>query len=98
LSLAGRTLELVRKIHCQNRNVAFEEKHSAGQLIGVIHDSKLCVDPGLKNILDLINQQRIVGVHAKTGIPIPSLSQANVVCHAVLDVLKRVFGLPDESK
>jgi hypothetical protein len=98
LSLAGRTLELVLKIHCQNHNVAFDEKHSAGQLIGVIRDSKLYVDPGLKNILDLINQQRILGVHAKTGIPIPSRSQANMVCHALLDVLKRVFRLADEPK
>jgi hypothetical protein len=92
LALAGRVLELTLKIFCAKNQIEVEgQRIMVGQILGLIRASGIYVDPSTENIWNLINQQRIIGVHQKSSVPIPSASQANMVCYALLDTMRRVL-------
>ena len=91
LVISGRILELCLKLFCLTNNIDFSDKMMIGQLIGQINQSEYYLDPSIKNVWDIINQQRIIGVHVKAQAPIPSREQTFMVCFAVIDVLKRLL-------
>lgn len=91
LAISGRILELCLKLYCVNNGVEFSDNWMVGQLIDKIGQSGKYLDPSLKSIWQIINQQRIIGVHAKAQAPIPSREQAFMVSFAVIDTLKRLL-------
>jgi hypothetical protein len=87
--MAGRVLEAVLKIALQRAGRRVEKDWMVGKLLSEVEEAGLYVDPAAKNIWNLINLQRIVGVHAKELAPIPSREQAVMVVYAVIDTLSR---------
>ncbi|WP_200246728.1 hypothetical protein [Lamprobacter modestohalophilus] len=90
LAIAGRILELCLKMQLVIIGREVEKDWMVGKLLREIEDSDTYFDPAIKNMWNIINQQRIIGVHAKEQAPIPSKNQAYMVSFAVLDVLDRV--------
>jgi len=91
LAICGRLLELCLKLYCIQNSIEFSDKWMVGQLINAISRSEYYLDPSLKDVWQIINQQRIVGVHVKERAPIPSKEQAFMVSFAIIDVLKRLI-------
>lgn len=91
LAISGRILELCLKLYCVGNAIEFSDNWMVGQLIDKISQSGKYLDPSLKSIWQIINQQRIIGVHAKAQAPIPSREQALMVSFAVIDTLKRLL-------
>lgn len=91
LAISGRILELCLKQYCVQNSIEFSDNWMVGQLIDKIGQSGNYLDPSLKSVWQIINQQRIIGVHAKTQAPIPSREQAFMVSFAVIDTLKRLL-------
>lgn len=92
LALAGVSLERLLKEFLTRNQIQFEKDWMVGKLIGEIEKSGKYVDPSLKNIWNIINAQRIVGVHAKERTPIPSRDQAMMVVYAVKDTTNRMLN------
>lgn len=90
LALAGRILEACLKIMLERADRPVQKNWMVGKLLRELAETEEYFDPALKNTWNIINQQRIVGVHAKESVPIPSKHQAFMVSHAVLDVLNRI--------
>ncbi len=90
LTLMGRILEFQLKIFCQRNSIKLDEKSMIGQIIKSITDSGFYLDPSLVKIWEIINQQRIIGVHIKENAPIPSREQALMVGFAVIETIKRL--------
>jgi len=91
LALAGVTLERLLKEFLFRYKIPFEKDWMVGKLIGEVERSGQYVDPSLKNIWNIINAQRIIGVHAKERTPIPSKDQAMMVVFAVKDTTNRMI-------
>jgi len=91
LAIGGRLLEISLKLFCLANQIDFSDNWMVGQLIDKITQSEQYLDASLKSVWQIINQQRIVGVHAKSKAPIPSKEQAFMVSFAVIDTLKRVL-------
>lgn len=91
LAIGGRLLEISLKLLCIDNQIDFSDNWMVGQLIDKITQSGQYIDASLKSVWQIINQQRIVGVHAKSKAPIPSKEQAFMVSFAVVDTLKRVL-------
>lgn len=91
LAIGGRLLEISLKLICLNNQIAVSDKSMVGQLIDKITQSEQYLDASLKSVWQIINQQRIIGVHAKSKAPIPSKEQAFMVSFAVIDTLKKVL-------
>jgi len=89
LALAGRALESSLKAILHRAGRKCDSNWMVGKLLSEMEEAGIYVDPGMKNVWNLINQQRIVGVHAKEAAPIPSREQAIMVAYAVVDTLKR---------
>jgi hypothetical protein len=89
LALAGRVLENCLKAIMEQEGIEFEDQWMVGTLLSRMAKSDLYVDPGLTNVWNIINQQRVAGVHAKEAVPIPSREQAIMVAYAVIDMLQR---------
>lgn len=90
LSMAGRILETCLKVKLENMGRTVQKDWMVGKLLAEIESAGGYLDPALKNIWNIINQQRIVGVHARELVPIPSKNQACMVAYAVMDVLDRL--------
>lgn len=91
LAIGGRLLEISLKLYCLENQIDFSDSWMVGQLIDKITQSGQYLDASLKSVWQIINQQRIVGVHVKAKAPIPSKEQAFMVSFAVIDTLKRVL-------
>ncbi|NJL38427.1 MAG: hypothetical protein HC899_18065 [Leptolyngbyaceae cyanobacterium SM1_4_3] len=91
LAIGGRLLEISLKLFCLDNQIDFSDNWMVGQLIDKITQSGQYLDASLKSVWQIINQQRIVGVHAKSKAPIPSKEQAFMVSFAVIDTLKKVL-------
>jgi len=91
LVIGGRLLEISLKLFCLDNQIEFSDNWMVGQLIDKITQSGQYLDTSLKSVWQIINQQRIVGVHAKSKSPIPSKEQAFMVSFAVIDTLKKVL-------
>ena len=98
LALSGRLLELCLRLRLCDIGVAANPDWGVGKLLSEIesHDTEY-LDPSLKNIWNIVNQQRIIGVHAKERVPIPSRNQALMVVYAVMDVIDRTIALPSQA-
>jgi len=91
LAMAGVVLERTLRHKLDSMGIEIQNDWMVGRLLGEISDAGEYVDPSLKNIWNIINQQRIVGVHTKENIPIPSADQAAMVLYAVKDTITRVI-------
>ncbi|MEM0503072.1 MAG: hypothetical protein QXE07_06070 [Thermoplasmata archaeon] len=92
LALAGVSLERLLKEFLTKNQIHFEKDWMVGRLIAEIEKSGKYVDPSLKNIWNIINAQRIIGVHAKERTPIPSKDQAMMVVYAIKDTTNRMLN------
>lgn len=91
LAISGRLLELCLKLYCVRHKIDFSDKWMIGQLINKITQTGKYLDPSLTSVWQIINQQRIIGVHVKAKAPIPSREQAFMVSFAVIDTLKQLL-------
>ena len=91
LAVSGRILELCLKQYCVKYGIEFSDNWMVGQLIDKIGQSGQYLDPSLKSIWQIINQQRIIGVHAKAQAPIPNREQAFMISFAVINVIKQLL-------
>ena len=91
LALSGRILEYVLKKGLIQHNIEYDENWMIGRLLKLYEENELYLDPGLKNVMNIINHQRIVGVHVKEKVPIPSIEQTMAVIFALIDLINRSF-------
>jgi len=91
LAMAGIVLERILKHFLTTHSISFPPESMVGRLLGEIDKAGQYVDPTLKNIWNIINAQRIIGVHAKEAVPIPSRDQAIMVAFAVKDTVTRIL-------
>ena len=91
LAMAGIVLERILKHFLFRHSIPYSKDSMVGRLLGDIEKSGQYVDPTLKNIWNIINAQRIIGVHAKEAVPIPSRDQAIMVVFAVKDSVTRIL-------
>lgn len=96
MGLAGKLLEITIKHSMVARSIDFQEDWMLGTLLRKFEVDGGYLDPGLKNIANLINVHRISSVHAKQNVPPPSSDQALMVVRASLDVIKRLICEPAE--
>ena len=91
LAMAGVVLERLLKEFLSKRSISFQKDWMVGRLLGAVENSGQYVDPSLKNVWNLINAQRVIGVHAKERIPIPSRDQALMVIFAVKEAVNQML-------
>jgi len=91
LALAGVVLERTIKFILEENNIQYAQDWMVGKLLKQVYNNEVYVDPSLKNVCNIINTQRIIGVHAKEKVPIPSADQALMVIFAVKDTITRAF-------
>lgn len=91
MALAGKVLEICLKQLCDDLSIRFGDDWMLGTLLGKLDEAGPYLDPGLKNVANLIKLSRIPAVHAKSNIPIPSEDQAVMVVRATIDVIKRTL-------
>jgi hypothetical protein len=89
LAMAGRVLESCLKAVLRDLGKSVMDDWMVGKLLSEMEAAEIYVDPAMKNVWNIINKQRIVGVHAKEAAPIPSREQAIMVAYAVVDTIKR---------
>jgi len=65
LSMAGVVLERALRYKLSCMGVEVQRDWMVGRMLKAISDAGEYVDPSLKNVWNIINQQRIVGVHTK---------------------------------
>lgn len=92
LAMAGVVLERAIKQTLTTHEIPFAKDWMVGKLISSLSDAKVYIDPSLKNIWNIINAQRIIGVHATEATPIPSRDQALMVTFAIKDTVTRTFA------
>jgi len=90
--MAGVVLERVLKEFLARRHIDFGADWMVRRLMRAAQDSGQYLDPSLENVRSLINVQRIIGVHAKERVPMPSRDQAIMVVYAVKDSLSRLLS------
>jgi hypothetical protein len=90
MALSGKILEITIKHYFAMNSITFQNDLMLGPLLRKLAEQEVAyVDPGLKNVANIINLSRIPAVHAKKNAPIPSKEQASMVIFATLDVLNR---------
>lgn len=89
MALSGKILEIAVKHYFVVNSIAFQNDWMIGSLLRKLAEQGTYVDPGLKNVANIINLSRIPAVHSKENVPIPSKEQASMVVFATLDVLNR---------
>lgn len=94
IGLCGKILEACLKEMLIRNNVEFDEKSMIGSLIRKVKEFVPAeyVDPSLESVSNIINQSRIIAVHAKERIPIPSRDQTIMVIFAMRDVVRRYIS------
>ena len=91
LAMAGVVLERMLKEFLSKRGISFQKDWMVGRLLGAVENSGQYVDSSLKNVWNLINAQRVIGVHAKERVPIPSRDQALMVIFAVKEAVNQIL-------
>lgn len=89
LSMCGRLLEGALRLQLYARGIEPDENATVGSLIRRVRDEGMYVDPALTNVWNVVNQQRIRGVHAADKHPIPSADQMLMATYAALDTVRR---------
>ncbi|MCP9933966.1 hypothetical protein KBZ08_08545 [Cyanobium sp. Candia 9D4] len=89
MALSGKILEIAIKHYFVVNSIPFQNDLMLGPLLRKLAEQGAYVDPGLKNVANIINLSRIPAVHSKENVPIPSKEQASMVVFATLDVLNR---------
>jgi hypothetical protein len=92
LAMAGRVLEQVLNQMISVHQLSVADNAGVGLKIKAVRKGGVYLDPTLGNIWNIINTQRIVGVHVKETIPIPSEDDMNMVIFAVKASLTRLFS------
>jgi len=108
LALSGRILEATLIYYCNKYSIPLYPKGSTkheqknrgptmGELLQSIKENEQSdlpyLDPGLMDQWNIINRQRLIGVHVKEHIPIPDHDQAFSVVGVLLSTIQRVFDL-----
>lgn len=99
LTMAGRVLEQILNQLLSDNEISIDPNFGIGQKIGLARKADVYLDPAMMDIWNIINKQRIAGVHAKEAVPIPSKDQVMMVIHAIKDCLSRILneeGLNDD--
>lgn len=91
LALAGVVLERVLRYKLKCMCIEIQDNWMVGRMLKAISDAGEYIDPSMKNIWNIINQQRIIGVHTKENVSIPSFDQAAMVLYAIKDVVSRTI-------
>ncbi len=89
LGLCGRCLEIVLKKGLEMRSITFDPDWMVGKLLSIYDEHGLYLDPAMKNVFNIINKQRLIGVHVKEAVAIPSEEQTLMVVYAILDAVNR---------
>jgi len=91
IGLCGKILEVCLKELLIRNSIQFDPNSGVGTLIKTIRERvpNEYLDPTLTNVANIINTCRIVAVHAKERIPIPSRDQTIMVIFAIRDVVRR---------
>lgn len=91
IGLCGKILEVCLKEVLLRSNIQFDPNSGVGVLIKTIRERvpNEYLDPTLMNVANIINTSRIIAVHAKERIPVPSRDQAIMVIFATRDVVRR---------
>jgi hypothetical protein len=90
LAMAGRIMELLLKSYLGYRERKVEDGWMVGRLLTEHEALGEYSDPTLKNVWNIINHQRITGVHAKEKTPIPSGSEVLMVVYALSSAIERL--------
>ncbi len=90
LALAGVVLERIIKYSLNKNKIEYDNSWMVGKLIKELEKTQY-IDPSMKNVWNIINIQRIIGVHAKEKISIPSKDQTAMVIFAIKDIINRCF-------
>lgn len=98
LTMAGRVLEQVLNQMISVHQLSVDEQAGVGLKIKALRKGEVYLDPSIKDIWNIINKQRIVGVHAKEAVPIPSEDDVNMVIFAVKGCLTRLMTGPNGSE
>ena len=91
LAMAGRVLEQILNQLVLNHDLDINQDLMMGRKIGALREGGVYLDPTLGNIVNVINTQRISGVHVKESIKIPSEDDMNMVMFAVKSALGRLI-------
>lgn len=91
LAMAGRVLEQVLNQLVLNHNLDINQDLMMGRKIGALREGGVYLDPTLGNIVNVINTQRISGVHVKESIKIPSEDDMHMVMFAVKSAIGRLI-------
>lgn len=91
LAMAGVVLERALRFKLSSMGVEIQSDWMVGRMLKAVSDAGEYVDPSLKNVWNIINQQRIVSVHAKESVAIPSGDQTAMVLYAVKDLVTRTL-------
>jgi hypothetical protein len=95
LTMAGRVLEQILNQLLDDHEISIDTNFGIGKKIGLARESDIYFDPAMMDIWNIINKQRIAGVHAKETVPIPSKDQVLMVIHAIKDCLSRILKNED---
>lgn len=98
LAMCGRILELSLKTLLQRAGHSPNPDLMVGGLLKQIADMGLYADGSLNNTFNIINQQRICGVHHKEKVPVPSEDQALGVAHHTCDTVMRVLEMSPSTQ
>jgi hypothetical protein len=97
LAMAGRVLEQLLNHMMAIHELPLRDGMGVGKKIKSLREGGVYLDAGLSNVHNLINVQRIIGVHANEKVPIPSEDQAVMVIFAVKDSVNRFISATDNE-
>jgi hypothetical protein len=92
VALGGKVLEITLRQVLLDAAITPNEPAMIGQLLRLVREKlpKVYLDPGLKNVANIINESRIPAIHQLAeAVPVPSAHQASMVVFAMLDVVER---------
>jgi len=92
LAMAGRVMELLLKSYLRHCGRSIEDGWMVGKLLAEHDALGEYSDPALKNVWNIINNQRITGVHAKEKTRIPSDNEVFMVIYALSSAIERLGG------
>ena len=92
LAMAGRVLEQVLNHMMTKHKLELGEQMSVGKKIKLLSREREYIDQGVLDCSNLINHQRIIGVHAINNIEIPSEDNAAMVMFGIKDLVNRAIN------
>jgi len=90
IGMCGRILESVLKCYLTMKSISYSDDMMIGKLLTLIKESGKYLEPTLKNCINIINGHRIVSVHQKDKVPIPSRDNCFTVAYSLLDTIRRL--------